>query len=118
VGVAISGKVCGFGVHYDADSKNLQAYYANTSGPTSLDDDCLETNNVYDGNKTMAEKFIPGNGVSIDSFSEDIFFMSPTGDVYQANSTGGTNLIVDYSIGLTKGSSTSSAAITSGGIIK
>ena len=116
-----SGKVCGFGVHYD--SGNVQVYYANTSGSTSLDDSCSATSNVYDETKKL-EKFIPGNGVSITEFTDDIFFMVPTGDIYKAGSiakppVGGTKLSADYPISLTKGTSgAASATITSGGIIK
>ena len=113
----VSGKICGFGVHYE--SGNLQAYYANTSGSTSLDDNCSTTSNTYDSTKKM-EKFISGNGVSITEFTDDIFFMAPASDAYIASATGGTKLtgVNVFSIGLTKGSGAASATITSGGIIK
>ena len=109
----VSGKVCGFGVHFD--SGNVQTYYASASG---LDADCSTASNTYDASKTTPDKLIPGKGVSITSFSDDIFFIVPTGNVYKAGSTGGTKLSTDFSIGLTKGSGTASAIITSGGIIK
>jgi prepilin-type N-terminal cleavage/methylation domain-containing protein len=120
-----SGKVCGFGVHYDPDSENLQVYYAGDFGASSLDANCSIVENTYDSNSdNNLEKFVPSNGVSITEFTDDIFFMIPTGDVYIAGSAtippeGGTKLSDDYSIILTKGTSgTASATITSGGNIK
>lgn len=115
-GISTTDKICGYGFHFD--SGNLQAYYASESG---ADANCSAADNTYTHNSgNKLDKFVPGNGVSVTSFSADIFFMVPTGDIYKAGATGGTPLtnISDFSISLTKGSNTASATITSGGIIK
>ena len=94
----VSGKVCGFGVHYDATSKNLQAYYTNTSGLTAMDDACPAM--TYDLSNKL-EEFIPRNGVGITDPGEDIFFSAPTGEVF-------CNAVCTFPVAIpvTKGSST------------
>jgi prepilin-type N-terminal cleavage/methylation domain-containing protein len=95
-------KVCGYGVYYD--SGNLQAYYASQPG---VDATCLAASDT----DLTGDKFVPRNGVSINSFEEEIFFKVPTGDVY----VDGSKPTTDFTISM---SSSVSVTITPGGIIK
>ena len=113
---AASGKVCGFGV--SLVSGNLQAYYANTIGATpteALNASCSTTSNTYDASKTMADKFIPRNGVSITSFGSggDIFFFIPSGEARVAGGSGGSAIpAIGFPVVLLKGIPAVQATVT------
>lgn len=108
-----SGKVCGFGV--SLVSGNLQAYYANTTGTDALNASCSTTSNTYDASKTIADKFIPQNGVSVTSFGSggSIFFFIPSGEARAAGGSGGSVLpVAGFQIVLSKGSPAVQAIVT------
>jgi prepilin-type N-terminal cleavage/methylation domain-containing protein len=94
-----TGKVCGFGAHYNSDSE-LWVYYVETSGSTPQDVECSTIANTYPGGSGDPYKldvYYFRNDVSIGSFS-DIFFLSPNGAVYYGGSGDPSNFPATLSL--------------------
>lgn len=109
-----TGKVCGFGVHKNSDSE-IWAYYVETSGTSALDVDCSGVINTYPGGTDdpyKLETFSFRNGVTSGAF-DDLFFLSPYGEIYSSGSSlGGSSTV---GISLTKDSLTLNNAVTISG---
>jgi prepilin-type N-terminal cleavage/methylation domain-containing protein len=89
-----SGKVCGFGV-YRKSSSELWVYYVATSGTAPQDVDCGSVTNTYpggSGDPNKVSSFFLGSGVTISSF-DDIFFLTPSGEVYSDSTSLGADSV-------------------------
>ncbi len=96
-----TGKVCGFGVHYNSDSE-LWVYYVETSGSAPQDVECSSSTVIKNypegsGDPYKRETYYFKSGVSIGSFS-DIFFLSPHGAVYYGDSGDAGNFPVTLTL--------------------
>jgi hypothetical protein len=101
-----TGKVCGFGVHKNPGSNSeLWIYYVETAGAEKLNTDCSDASvsKKYPGDSYKLETFIFRNGVAIGAFN-DLFFLSPHGEVYTNGSDNSANFPVK--INLSKDSTT------------
>ncbi len=94
-----TGKVCGFGVHYNSDSE-LWVYYVETSGSAPQDVECETIANIYpggSGDPYKLDTYYFRNDVSVGSFS-DVFFLSPHSIIYYGGSSDSSNFPVTLTL--------------------
>lgn len=104
-GIPADRKVCGFGVRQQASTNNIESFYVYT---TDVNGDCSVSWKTY--TKFAYETFYPSSGAAF-SFTGNVFFMAPNGDV----ACDGCTLPVSATI--TKGGASINAAIDEAGRI-